>query len=435
MSDLVLTRARCAGADELSTISVRGGVIDTVMPWAPGSSETGGAPVLDCGGRAVYPGFVESHLHLDKALLDRREQNTRGDLAGAIAVTSGLKAGFTTDDVLARARQVLDQAITHGTTLVRAHPDVDPIVGLLGFEAVLALREEYRGLVDVQVVAFPQEGIERSPGTYDLLRTCLVEGADVIGGCTYVEQDLAACKRHVATVFDLAEEFGVPVDVHADFQTDGRDPRFALAAHIAQVTVDRGMQGRVTLGHATSLGALSARERDEVLPLLREAGMSVAVLPFTDMHLNGREDTAGVRRGMAPVRALWEAGVTVALSSNNVRNAFTPFGNADLLDVALFTAQTAHLGTPDDLHRLLGAVTSAAAAAVGVGRGYGLSAGDRADLVVLDAPTGPDAMLDRAVRTAVVKGGRVVATSERTTVLHRGAAPAHLPSRSPASVR
>ena len=428
MSDLVLTRARCAGTPGLSTVSVRAGVIDSVVPWSSGSPEASSVPVLDCAGRAVYPGFIEAHLHLDKALLDQREQNTRGDLAGAIAVTSGLKAGFTTDDVLDRARQVLDKAVTNGTTLIRAHPDVDPIVQLLGFEAMLTLREEYRGLVDLQVVAFPQEGIERAPGTYELLRRCLAEGADVVGGCTYIEQDLAACKRHVATVFDLAEEFGVPVDVHADFRTDGRDPRYALAAHIAQVTVERGMQGRVTLGHATSLGALPERQRDEVLPQLREAGIHIAVLPFTDMHLNGREDTAGVRRGMAPIRALWDAGVGVALSSNNVRNAFTPFGNADLLDVALFTAQTAHLGTPDDLHRLLGAVTHGAAEAVGVGRGYGLSLGDRADLVVLDAPTGPDAMLDRAVRTAVVKGGRVVATSERTTVLHRGAAPVHPPA-------
>lgn len=418
LADLVLTNARCEGAEELSTILVASGLIAEVVPAVDALGEPRQVPVFDCGGRAVYPGLIEAHLHLDKALLDARKPNVQGDLAGAVGVTNELKAVFTLDDVLTRSREVLDKAIGHGTTLLRAHADVDPVVRLIGVEAMLQLREEYRGRIDIQVVAFPQEGIEAAPGTYELMRMCLQRGVDVVGGCSYSEVDVEACRRHVDTVFDLAEEFGVPVDIHADFAVDDRDPRFALASYIASVTVARGMQGHVSLSHVSSLGALNYVRRTDVLARLREAGINVVVLPFTDMHLNARTDPCNVRRGMAPIRALWEAGVRVAISSNNVRNAFTPFGNADLMDVALFAAQTAHLGSPPDLIRLMRTITHEAARVTGVSQGYGLAPGDRADLVVLDGPTGPDALLDRAVRTAVLKGGRIVATSDRSTVLH-----------------
>lgn len=413
VADLVLHAVRIHDDAELVDIVVDDGRIVSIGPRRPER----GAKEIDCAGRVVIPGLIESHLHLDKALLDRERPNLEGTLAGAITVTGALKRAFTPETVRARARQVLDLAITNGTTVIRAHPDVDPIVGLMSLDVLLELREEYRGLIDLQLVAFPQEGIIKAPGTLELLREGLRRGADVIGGCSYNEDDVADCRRHVDLVFELAREFDVPVDIHADFGDDAADPRFALAEYIADVTEREAMSGRVALGHMTSLAGRSPAERKEVLARLTTAGVAVVPLPATDMHLGGRADEVNVRRGIAPIRELWQAGVTTAYSSNNVRNAFTPFGNADLLDIGLFLAQTCHLSSPGDLARILDMATVEAARVVGVHDRYGLRPGADADLVVLGTQRVADVLLDRPDRCYVIKRGRVIARTARTTEL------------------
>jgi cytosine deaminase len=367
----------------------------------------------------VIPGLIESHLHLDKALLDGERASPDGTLGSAIAVTGELKRAFTPATVRDRARRVLDQAITNGTTFVRAHPDVDPIVGLMTLDVMLGLREEYRGLMDLQVVAFPQEGLLRAPQTLELLREGLRRGADVVGGCPYNEDSPADSRRHVDEVFALAAEFGVPADLHADFADDASDPRFALAEYIADVTEREGMGGRVALGHMTSLAGRPPAERKDVLARLAAAKVAVVPLPATDLHLSGRSDEQNVRRGIAPVRELWEAGVTTAYSSNNVRNAFTPYGNTDLLDIGLLLAQTCHLSGADDLARVLDMATGQAARVVGIADRYGLRPGAVADLVVLGTREVSNVLLDRPDRCYVIKGGRVVARTTRTTELRK----------------
>lgn len=418
--DLILRNARLADDAPLTDIAIAGELIAAVSPGQDAAREE--SEEIDCAGRVVIPGLIESHLHLDKALLDQEKPNLDGTLAGAIAVTGELKRGFTARTVRDRASQVIEQAVGNGTTTIRAHPDVDPIVGLLGVEVLLELRETYRGMVDLQIVAFPQEGIIKAPGTLDLLREALRSGADVVGGCTYNENSLADCHQHIETVFDLAEEFGVPVDMHADFADDATDPRYALAGYIADGTLRRGLSGRVTLGHMTSLAGRPAAERRETLARLAEAGVAVVPLPATDLHLGGRTDSENVRRGVAPVRDLWEAGVRCAYSSNNVRNGFTPYGNADMLDIGLLLAQTGHLSGPADLARVLDMATYSAAAVVGISDGYGIRPGCVADLVVTSAHRVADVLLDRPDRCYVIKNGRIVATTVRTTELRE---PAH----------
>ena len=418
MSAMLLKNAHLDDFAEAQDILIENGKIARVAP-AGVLPEPRTEDVLDCEGRAVVPGFVETHLHLDKALLDARMPNLAGTLEGAIKVTGALKAQFTMEDVLERSRKVLDMAIAQGTTCIRTQPDVDPIVGTLGADAMLTLRDEYRGMIDLQVVAFPQEGIIKAPGELEMLEECLRNGADVIGGCTYNEVDVQTCKDHIHQVFDLAEKYDVPVDMHTDFQVDDSDPRYALVEHIADVTIERGMQGRVTLGHMTSLGSLSGQHRVQVWDKIKQANLNIVVLPFTDMHLNARGDDGNVRRGVAPVKLMWDVGINVGISSNNVRNAFTPFGNADLLDVALFMAQVGHMGAPADFQHLLKTITYGNAKIIGVDDGYGLKVGDRADLVVLDAPDPSEALLGRAVRTAVIKSGRIVARTQKTTEVFR----------------
>ncbi len=365
----------------------------------------------------MLPGLVEPHLHLDKAMLDEREPGD-GTLAGAVATTARLKAGFTHDDVVARAEDVLRRAVAHGTTLVRTPVDVDPTVGLTGVEAMLDVKQRWAGVVELQVVAFPQEGIAARPGTHELLVGALEAGCDVIGGCSYAEDDVEACREHVRRVFDLAERFDVPVDIHADFDPAGKtDPRQALAGDIARLTTEHGWGGRTTIGHVTTLAGYDDDARRRLIDELAAARVGLVVLPATDLYLQG---------GAAPVAELLDGGVATALSSNNIRNAFTPFGTADLLDVTLLAAHTQPFGTRAGLDRLLDRASAGAATMLGE-PGHDLAPGTRADLVVLDTPPRPGhvadhhtALLDRAPRRFVVSAGRLVAETRTDTTLHVG---------------
>ena len=406
-ADLLLTDVLLRGGDAPVDIRVVDGRIAEV---GPGLVAATGATTVVGDGCPVLPGLVEPHLHLDKAMLDAREPGD-GTLAGAVATTARLKAGFTHDDVVARAQDVLRRAVAHGTTLVRTPVDVDPTVGLTSINALLEVRERWAGIVELQIVAFPQEGIAGRPGTDELLVEALRRGVDVIGGCSYAEEDVEGCRAHLRRVFDLAERFDVPVDVHADFDAaDSTDPRQALAGDVAALARARGWGGRTTIGHVTTLAGYDDDARRRLIDELAGAGVGVVVLPPTDLYLQG---TA------APVAELLDGGVATALSSNNVRNAFTPFGTVDMLDVTLLAAHTQPFGTREGLDRLLDRASAGAAEMLGAAR-HDLARGARADLVILDAP-GADhhtALLDRAPRRLVISNGRVVASTRTDTTLH-----------------
>jgi cytosine deaminase len=376
---------------------------------------------IDAGGRAVLPGFVEPHLHLDKALIYRRQPARDGTLAEAIRLTAQLKAEQDRDDVLERSRAVLDMAVANGTVAIRAHPDVDPIQGLLGVETALTVREEYRDLLDLDIVAFPQEGIVKAPGTRELMEEALRMGANVVGGCPYNERSWDDTKEHIDVVFELARRFDVPVDMHADFADDARDQRFAAAGYIADKAIEHGWQGRVSLGHVTSLGSLTREEAAPVVERLREADVSIVTLPATDLYLGGRDDERNQRRGLTPVHLLRDSGVNVTFSSNNVRNAFTPFGKADMLQIGNLLAHAAQFGTPHSQAEILRMATYDAARSIGL-EDYGLAEGRRASLVVCDSPVVADVLADIPPRLWVVRNGRVTVETRHETIIHRTAA-------------
>jgi cytosine deaminase len=405
VADLVLRDAQLPDRDGPVDIVMQDGLITAL-----GRGEAAPArQTVDLGGRVVTPGLVEAHIHLDKALLADRVTATTGTLDEAIRVTAEAKRDFTVDDIRARARRALDLAVRAGTTALRTHVEVDPIVGLAGMEAVLPLREEYRKAVDVQVCAFPQEGILKSPGTEGLLRRALTMGADLIGGCPYNDTDGA---EHVRIVFALAVAFGVDVDFHIDFADE---PEHLHIRHVITETLRTGWRGRVAVGHLTELAALPPYQQGELIADIAAAGIGVIVLPMTDLYLMGRRDEQNVRRGLAPVRRLLDGGVRVALASNNLRNAFTPVGTGDLVDLTSVAAVAAHMGTPADLRRLLNTITFHPAAMLGL-RGYGLDPGCRADLVAWDCERVEDIVAVRPPRTLVVKRGRVTLQYERRLV-------------------
>jgi cytosine/creatinine deaminase len=355
----------------------------------------------ELGGRLVTPGLVDAHVHLDKAFLSARAPSLEGTLAEAIRVTGEAKRRFTVEDIRARARQVLDLAVRSGTTAMRGHVEVDPIVGLKGLEAVLPLKAEYAPALDLQLCAFAQEGILQAPGTEALLARALRAGAaDLVGGCPYNDTDPRA---HVDTVFRLAREFDVDADFHADFFDE---PEHLHVRYICEQTVRHGWQGRVAVGHLTELAALPPPEADAVIQELKAAGVGVMLLPATDLYLMGRGDTHNIRRGLAPAKRLLAAGVSVAAATNNVRNAFTPVGSADLVLMSFLLTVGAHMGTREEQAQALAMVTTEPARILRLAD-HGIGEGRRADLVVWDALGLDEAVGGLAPRRLVVKGGRV----------------------------
>jgi cytosine deaminase len=394
--DLVISACRLAPAGQPADIGIRRGRIAAL-------GDLTGAPArqrLEGAGRLVVPGFVDAHVHLDKAYLLDRAPSREGTLAEAIRVTAEIKRTFTVEDVQARARRLLDRAVALGTTAMRGHVEVDPIVGLLGIEAVLPLRAEYADRLDLQLCAFAQEGILQAPGTEALLREALRAGADLVGGCPYNDTDGAA---HIDRVFALAREFDCDVDFHADFADE------PVHRHV-EVIVDRterhGWQGRVAIGHLTELAACDEVELARIARRLHAARVAVITLPATDLYLMGRRDTRNVRRGLTPIKRLLGAGVTVAAATNNVQNAFTPVGNADPLLLTYLLVVGAHMGAEADMAAALDMVTLAPARILGLS-GHGLAVGCHADLVVLEASTLAEAVGGLPARVLVVRGGRV----------------------------
>lgn len=407
---MILAGARRLRDPRLVDVHVSGGRVRSVVPAGSIAAEPAagaGSDVVDVGGRVVLPGFVESHLHLDKAWLGCPPGGA--GLAEAIRWTATRKARFTVDDVAARAELVARLAVGHGTTTIRAHTEVDPDVGLVGVEGVRAVAERLGGTVRIQLAVFPQEGLLCRPGTLELVREALQLPDVVVGGCPYVEKTREDAERHVDAVLDLAVEHGVPADLHLDLADDTDDPRFTLAEYVARRVIDRGLEGRVTLGHATTLAAATPSERSRALELLARADVTVTVLPATDLYLSGRNDARNVRRGVAPLRELWRSGVRVAVSSNNVRNAFTPTGRADPLDIALLAARVGHVSEQDELDLLVDAVTTVGARVVDGPGPHGVEPGARADLVVLDTTDADALLLDQPRRHLVLCAGVPVA--------------------------
>jgi cytosine deaminase len=411
MPDLLLESVRLPSGIGPTDVLLRDGRI-----FAYGSAlreaEPGVEPV-HAGGRLLAPAFVEAHLHIEKALLLDQLPGEVGSVGEAIALTAALKRGFTRDDMRVRAEQVLKMARRHGTLFVRAHVEVDPILGLSALETMLELRERLAGLMTLQIAAFPQEGLQKSPGTEELLREALKLGADVLGGAPYVDPDPVA---HLDTLFKMAVSAGVPLDLHADFSDDPpADPPGLTARNVAERALAEGYIGRVTLGHVTALGALPPEHLGPLAEQLARAEISVVTLPATDLYLGGRNDTHNVRRALAPVRALRAAGVNVAYASNNVRNAFTPFGNADPLEIGLLLLAGGHMAGRSDVRAVFEMATINAARALGI-TSYGVSVGDRANLVLLDADSTWDALVSQAEKRLVISNGRVVVENHRATI-------------------
>ncbi|MFC3694050.1 amidohydrolase family protein [Chenggangzhangella methanolivorans] len=392
--DLVVTDARLRGRDEPVAIGIASGRIVAIEREIAAD-----APVRSAGGRLLLPGFVDSHVHLDKACLLGRCGHDHGDLKGAIAAVSALKRGFTEDDVLARAAACLDRAIGHGTTRMRTHVEVDPRAGLRSFRALKQAKRDYAWALDLSLCVFPQEGLTNDPGCEELLVEALRDGADLLGGCPYTDSDPSA---QIDRLFDLACAFDVDLDLHLDFDLD---PATSWVEEVCRKTVETGRGGRVAIGHVTKLSAMPREAFEAAARRLADAGVAVTALPATDLFLMGRDRDADRPRGVTRVHELAAHGVACSVATNNVQNPFTPFGDLSLMRMANLYANVAQVG-PEGFGACLDLVTESPARFMNLGD-YGLRVGAAADLVVMDAADADEAFASITAPLWGLKRGRV----------------------------
>ena len=401
--DLVVRRARILGGTgtRLADIGVAAGRIAAVEPTLDAE-----APVLDAEGCLVIPGLVETHLHLDKACIMDRCRAVEGTLAEAVRETAAAKQGFTAADVHARGLRVLEGCIAHGTTRIRTHVELDPGIGMAGFEGVAALARDYAWAVDLELCVFPQEGLLNRPGTEALLREGLRRGARTVGAAPYTDTDP---RGQIDRVFALAREFDAEIDMHLDLAEtlDGMQ-----AEYVCRKTEEYGWGGRVAIGHATQMSLLPPPEFAALAARLAGAGVAVTVLPATDLYLMGRRQGHAVPRGVVKAEGLRAAGVTCSLSTNNVLNPFTPYGDGSLVRMANLYANVCHVARPDELAGCLDMVTASAARLLRLGD-YGLAVGNPADLVALDAADPAAAVAALAQPLWGMKHGRLSFTRPR----------------------
>jgi cytosine deaminase len=394
MKAMKIINVRLGADNHLSELQVENGYFVEALRADAGPWET-----LDLRGQLVMPGLIETHIHLDKACIMQRCHLQEGTLAEAVAQTRAAKAEFTEDDVYRRGAQVLDKAIVQGTTHMRTHVELDPQIGLTGFHAIRRLQANYAWAITLELCVFPQEGMLNNPGTEALLCQALESGATVLGGCPYMDSDPLG---QIQRLFELATRYDCDLDLHLDFDLN---PEGLTVMEVARCTRLHGWGGRVTIGHVTKLSALPQESLTVLALELAEAGVQVTCLPSTDLFLMGRDVFHNKPRGLAPLAHLHACGVTCSVSTNNVGNPFTPYGDASLVRQANLFANVSQMGTVPQLLQCLAWVSSESARLLRL-KDYGLLPGCRADFIVFDAPSPAAVIAEISAPVMGFKGGR-----------------------------
>ena len=394
--DTILRRARTSDGPDaaLVDIGISSGTIAAIEPELMADAE-----VIDVDGRLMTAGFVETHIHLDKSCILDRLSSRKGGLNEAIGEVARLKGEFTAQDVYERAKRTLDKCVVNGTTRMRTHLEVDPVIGLRSLEGILPLVDEFRWAIDIEVCIFPQEGLLNNPGTDELMVEGLRRGGKVVGAAPYTDSDPTG---QIDRVFEMAREFDVDIDMHLDF---GPDADSLDLDYVCELTERFGYGGRVAIGHVTKLSAVSPERLLEKGRRLAGAGVAVTVLPATDMFLMGRHQDHSMMRGVAPVHRLIGEGVNCSLSTNNVLNPFTPFGDCSQVRMANLYANICQVGDEAGLEDCFDMVTSRPARLMRL-PDYGIEVGNPADLVVLDCESRAAAVSEVVAPIMGFKRGR-----------------------------
>lgn len=374
---------------------------------------------IDAAGRLVSPPFIDTHVHLDAVLtVGQPRYNGSGTLLEGIQIWSERKPSLTHEDVKRRALEEIRWEVAQGTLHIRSHVDVcDP--NLTALKALLEVREEVRDICDLQLVAFPQDGILSFPNGRELMRRAMELGCDVVGGIPHYEwtRDMGVEDVHIAS--SLAREFNRDIDCHID-ETD--DPHSRFTEVLAADTIQQGWQGRVTASHCTAMHSYDNAYAFKLLRLLARAQVSVVANPFDNVVLQGRFDTYPKRRGIARVKELLAGGVNVALGHDSIMDPWFPLGRGDMLAAAQLALFLCHMSGHEEINDVLDLITTNAAKALRITDRYGIKEGKPADFLVLDAPSAFEALRLVPARLHVFKQGREIAstTPQRSVVRRQG---------------
>ncbi|HTW51203.1 MAG TPA: amidohydrolase family protein [Stellaceae bacterium] len=400
--DLIVKNARLVTAPDATPvdIAVEGGRIAAIGPGLAGDAE-----IYDAAGRLACAGLVETHIHLDKSRIIDRCPLPEGRRVNPVTTVAPLKSAMSIEDIYTRAETTLKECLVNGATRMRTQVEIDPAMGLRGFEAINALAAAYRWAIDIEPCVFPQDGLTNYPGTEELLIQALKAGAPVLGAAPRYDSDPTA---QVDRIFALAREYDVPLDLHLDVgdSTEHMDVRRVL-----ELTERYKLGGRVVVGHMAKLSLMPPAESAAMARRLADAGIAVTVLPATDLYLMGRDRDHDIRRGVADVNHLHAHGVTCSLSSNNILNPATPYGDCSLIRIANLHANILQVVGEPKLRELFLMLSEHSARLLNLAD-YGLEVGKPADIVVIDAATPEQAVAEIRPPLAVWKRGRRTVTRQ-----------------------
>jgi cytosine deaminase len=394
--DLIVRNARLADrrGEEPLDIGVAGGKIVAIESGLAEAGET-----YDAGGRLACGGLIETHIHLDKSRIIDRCPPEAGREISPMKQVAALKPSLIEEDVRRRAERTLVECILNGTTRMRTQVEVDPAIGMRGFDGVQSLVADYKWAIDIEICVFPQDGLTNYPGTDALLVEGLERGARVIGGAPRYDTDHAG---QIRRIFELAREYDVDIDIHLDV---GNTPE-AMDIHlVCELTEEYQRGGRVVVGHMAKLSTMPPGQLAVLARRLAGTGIAVTVLPATDLYLMGRDQDHNVRRGVADANFLVEHGVNCSLSTNNVLNPATPYGDCSLIRMANLHANILQIAAPAQLRECFAMLTERSARLLNL-TDYGLVIGNPADIVVIDAAAPEQAIAEIRQPLAAFKRGR-----------------------------
>jgi cytosine deaminase len=367
--------------------------------------DLGATREIDATDRLATPPFVDSHFHMDSTLsYGQPRVNASGTLLEGIELWGELKPHLTVENIKARARELCHWAIARGTLAIRSHVDVSDD-RLLAVNALLEIREEIRPYIDLQLVAFPQDGYYRHRGSAANLERALNMGVDVVGGIPHFERTMEEGAASVKALCELAAERGLPVDMHCD---ESDDPFSRHIETLSFHTQRLGLQNRVTGSHLTSMHSMDNYYVSKLMPLMAEARIHVVANPLINITLQGRHDSYPKRRGMTRVKELIQAGINVAFGHDALMDPWYSFGSYDMIEVAHMGLHVAQMTSVDQMGQVFAAVTTNGAKALGI-ENYGIEPGCNADIVILQAGDAQEALRLKPARLFVIRRGTVIA--------------------------
>lgn len=394
-------------------LRVEDGTIAAIAPAGrikPAAADT----ILEAEGRLLSPPLFDPHVHMDAVLtVGEPRHNESGTLIEGIHTWAERKPSLTHEDVKSRAREAIAWEVAQGTGFIRSHVDVcDP--KLVALRALLELREEVREIVDLRLIAFPQDGVLSFPNGRELMREAMALGCDIIGGIPHYEWTREDGIAEVDFLFDLARETGAPIDLHCD-ETDDEHSRFLEV--VAARTIRDGMEGRVVAGHTTAMASYNDAYTFKLFQILKRAGVTIVANPLDNIVLQGRFDSYPKRRGMTRVKELDAAGINVACGHDSIMDPWYPLGRGSMLDALSMLVHVGQMTGRAELFRAFEMVTTNPARAAGVE--YGVKEGGPANFVVFDCEDEAEAIRLRPAARWVVRQGRVVAeTQPAMSVVH-----------------